>query len=179
MKSSSHLRHDYLLETFARELAGELGCRRIKRELTVHWNSRLRTTAGMACYRRMAIFLNPRLVEVGTAEVQRTLRHELAHLVAHARAGRRRIAAHGPEWREACADLGIPGEERCHHLPFESRRLARRHFYQCPGCGVVIRRVRRIKRAVACLACCKRHNRGRYHARFRLVPIDPDRELAA
>jgi len=179
MKTSSHLRHDYLLETFARSLAGEIGCRRLERNLVVYWNTRLRTTAGMACSRRLAIFLNPRLVEVSASEVQRTLRHELAHLVAHERSGRRKIDPHGPEWKLACADLGIPGEPRCHDLPFRSRRLTRKYFYQCPQCGVVIRRVRKIKRPVACLSCCKRHNGGKYHSRFRLSLIDGDSELAA
>jgi len=179
MKTSEHLRHDYLLETFARGLAREVGCRRLARKLAVYWNTRRRTTAGMSCSRRLAIFLNPRLVEVSASEVQRTLRHELAHLVAHERAGRRRISAHGPEWRVACEDLGIPGESRCHNLPFKTRRLARKYFYQCPECGVVLRRVRKIKRAVACLSCCKRHNRGRYHSRFRLTLIGGDSEMAA
>jgi predicted SprT family Zn-dependent metalloprotease len=40
-------------------------------------------------------------------EIDRTLRHELAHLLAQFRVGRRRIAPHGPEWRIACRDLGI------------------------------------------------------------------------
>src|SRR6266446_8423633 len=54
-------------------------------------------------------------------EVDRTLRHELAHLLAQFRVGRRRIAPHGPEWREACRDLGIADEARCHNLPFASK----------------------------------------------------------
>ena len=37
-------------------------------------------------------------------EVDRTLRHELAHLLAQWRVGRRRIAPHGKEWRQACRD---------------------------------------------------------------------------
>src|ERR1700687_2873461 len=40
-------------------------------------------------------------------EIERTLRHELAHLLAQFRVGRRRIAPHGAEWRRACRDLGI------------------------------------------------------------------------
>ena len=59
---------------------------------------------------------------MGTGEVERTLRHEAAHLLAHWRAGRRRIQTHGPEWRQACADLGIPGETVTHTLPLAPRR---------------------------------------------------------
>ena len=80
---------------------------------------RLSTTAGLACWRTRTISLNPKLMEVSPAEVQRTLRHELAHFLAQHRAGRRRIAAHGAEWRKACRDLGIPNESRCHDLPLK------------------------------------------------------------
>ena len=48
-----------------------------------------RFTAGMAYPSRGLIHLNPRLREFGDDEVNRTLRHELAHLLAHHRAGRR------------------------------------------------------------------------------------------
>src|SRR3954454_2380305 len=92
-------------------------------QVRVEWNSRLRTCAGRADTRRRLVSLNPRLMEHGPAEVDRTLRHELAHLLAQSRAGRRRIPPHGSAWRQACADLGIPDEARCHTLPFEVRRL--------------------------------------------------------
>src|ERR1700730_17806348 len=54
-------------------------------------------------------------------EIDRTLRHELAHLLAQFRAGRRRISPHGEEWRQACHDLGIGDEVRCHNLPFHAK----------------------------------------------------------
>ena len=138
----------------------------------VQWNPRLRTTAGMACWSSLTISLNPRLREISPSEVERTLRHELAHFLAQSRAGRRRIAAHGPEWRQACCDLGIPGEPRCHDLPFVRGRRTRKYFYACPRCGTPLARVRPIRRPLACLGCCRRHNHGRYDARFRFVPVD-------
>src|SRR5690606_27688342 len=107
--------------------------------------------------------------EVRDAELRATFLHELAHLVAYAWAGRRRIAPHGPEWREACRELGIPGEDRCHALDFQPRRLERKYAYTCPRCEAVIRRVRRLKRRVACYACCRRHAGGQFDARFQLV----------
>jgi ribosomal protein L37AE/L43A len=53
------------------------------------------------------------------------------------------------------------------------RRRARPFLYRCPSCGRDFPRVRRIRRGLACLACCRRHNRGRYDKRFqlRLVPL--------
>jgi SprT protein len=142
----------------------------IARELRVAWNPRLKTTAGLADYRQKLISLNPRLSEYPT-EIDRTLRHELAHILAQFRAGRRRILPHGSEWRQACRDLGISDEKRCHNLPFPVSERVRRYLYSCPGCRRDYPRVRRIKRAVACLACCRAHNSGKFDARFRLRPM--------
>jgi SprT protein len=104
-------------------------------------------------------------------EIDRTLRHELAHLLAQWRVGRRRIAPHGPEWRQACRDLGITDEARCHNLPFAAKSFPPRFVYRCPNCKEEFPRVRRIRRAIACLACCRAHNRGEFDARFRLKLI--------
>jgi predicted SprT family Zn-dependent metalloprotease len=101
-------------------------------------------------------------------EVERTLRHELAHLLAQWRVGRRRIAPHGAEWRRACRDLGIADEARCHNLPFASKVLPPRFVYVCPNCKDEFPRVRRIRRAIACVACCRKHNGGDFDPRFRL-----------
>lgn len=155
-----------LLET-ARELLREHGACRIARELRVEWNSRMKTAAGRADYQRKLISLNPRLHE-HPREIDRTLRHELAHILAQFRAGRRRIQPHGAEWRQACRDLGISDEERCHNLPFPVSERARRYLYRCPHCQRNFYRARRIKRTLACLACCRAHNGGQFDARFRL-----------
>lgn len=179
-RESSGLRRDPILEEVARMLVRQVGCRRLAEVVTVSWNPRMRTTAGLACYRTKQVILNPKLIEISAAEVQRTLRHELAHLVAQSRAGRHRISAHGAEWQEACADLGIPDEKRCHDLPFKTRKIARRHFYQCPECSTMLARVRPLKARVACIKCCRKHNRGKYHERFRFREIAvPDERLAA
>ena len=97
-----------------------------------------------------------------------TLLHELAHLLAQFRAGRRRIPPHGAQWRRACADLGIAGEARCHNLPFPIRRQARRYVYSCPNCELEFPRTRPLRRTSACHACCRAFNRGKYDPRFRL-----------
>ena len=155
-----------LLKT-ARELLCSLGAKRIATELRVEWNSRLKTAAGRADHRQKLISLNPRLVE-HPAEIDRTLRHELAHILAQFRAGRRRISPHGPHWQQACRDLGIADEKRCHTLPFPTKSYAPRFIYRCPNCRRDFPRVRKIKRTVACLACCRAHNGGEFDVRFRL-----------
>jgi len=156
-----------LLQT-ARELLFSLGVKRIATELRVEWNSRLKTAAGRADYRQKLISLNPRLIE-HPAEINCTLRHELAHILAQFRQkSRRRISPHGPEWQQACRDLGIPGEKRCHTLPFPAKRFAPRFIYRCPYCRRDFPRVRKLKRTVACLACCRAYNGGEFDQRFRL-----------
>ena len=156
-----------LLKT-ARELLGSLGAKRMATELRIEWNFRLKTAAGRADYRQKLISLNPRLVE-HPSQIDRTLRHELAHILAQFRQkSRRRISPHGPEWQQACRDLGIADEKRCHTLPFPAKRYALRYIYRCPNCRRGFPRVRKIKRTVACLACCRAHNGGDFDARFRL-----------
>ena len=161
---------DIDLQQTARELMRANGAARIAAELRVEWNSRLKTAAGRADYRQKLILLNPRLSE-HPAEIDRTLRHELAHVLAQFRVGRRRILPHGVEWRQACRDLGITDEKRCHNLPFPVSERARRFLYKCPNCQRDFPRTRRIKRAVACLACCRAHSGGEFDSRFRLKLI--------
>lgn len=165
--------NDAALSLVAADLCRERGLSALAGSVSVVWNARMRTAAGRAFARESRIELNPRLQDLPPesrdSELRNTFLHELAHLVVFARAGRKRIAPHGPEWREACHDLGIPGEDRCHALDFQPRRLERKFAYSCPGCGAVIRRVRRLRRMVACYPCCRKYAGGRFDGRFRLV----------
>jgi len=123
---------DFDLEFKARELLRQLGAEKLSREIRVEWNPRMKSAAGRADFRGKLISLNPCLVDHGVDEIDRTLRHELAHLLAQFRVGRRRIAPHGPEWRQACCDLGIADEARCHNLPFVAKVYPRPFVYRCP-----------------------------------------------
>jgi SprT protein len=172
-----HLKgRDQALELQARELLRQVGAEELARKIRVEWNPRMRSAAGRVDTREKLISLNPLLqnhdlVSVNGhsgSEIDRTLRHELAHLLAQFRVGRRRIAPHGKEWRQACRDLGIVDEARCHNLPFASKAYARRYVYRCPNCKAEFPRVRRIRQAVACLKCCRAQNRGQFDPRFRL-----------
>ena len=190
-------RRDDALESEARELLRSLGVDKLAQEIRVEWNPWMRTCAGRADYRQKLISLNPLLLTLDAAspqttpgteqgdrlkrspfrtaiegvindQIDRTLRHELAHLLAQWRVGRRRIAPHGKEWRQACRDLGIADEARCHNLPLASKSFPPRYVYRCPNCKEKFPRVRRIRRAIACLACCRKHNGGDFDPRFRL-----------
>src|SRR5207245_2500647 len=162
---------DVDLESKSRQLLRELGAVKLAREVRVEWNPRLKTAAGRADSHEKLISLNPRLVDHGAEEIDRTLRHELAHLLAQFRVGRRRIAPHGSEWREACSDLDIADEGRFHILPLASKSFPPRFIYVCPSCNEKFPRVRSIRRAIACLACCRKHNGGDFDPRFRLQLI--------
>jgi SprT protein len=174
------LQHDGELTEKCRALVASLGLRSLAVKVDVFWNTRLVTTAGLAHHGSSRIDLNPRLERFAPEEPRRTLLHELAHLVAHQRASGRRIQPHGSEWRRACAELGIPGEQRCHNLPLARRPVRRKFAYQCPHCGIVVPRVRKLGRESACYPCCREHNRGRYCRRFLLwkISLDRARELA-
>ena len=165
------LGRDAALEATARQILQSLGAAELAMSVRVEWNARLQSAAGRADSRRGLISLNPRLQAHGADEIDRTLRHELAHLLAQFRAGRERITPHGNEWRRACSDLGIADEVRCHTLPFPVQKRAARFVYRCPQCRTDYPRTRRIKRAVACLPCCRRYYGGKFDkkAQLRLV----------
>lgn len=154
---------------WCRETTAALGLSDLSGKVTVRWNPRMRTTVGRAFWPACRIELNPRLNEFPQGETLRTLKHELAHLIAYARSGRRRIAPHGREWQSACTDLGIPGENVRHTLPLTPRKMTRKYSYTCPACMAVFHRVRPIKHPSACSTCCRLHHGGRYHTRFRLI----------
>jgi SprT protein len=160
---------DEEMTAWCREAAETLNLPKLQEKITVVWNKRMRTTVGRAFWPACRIEMNPRLKEFPEDETQRTLKHELAHLIAYARSGRRKIAPHGLEWQTACAQLGIPGESVRHTLPLKPRRMQRKYSYTCPSCMAVISRVRPIKRPSACHTCCRKHNGGRFHQRFRLI----------
>jgi predicted SprT family Zn-dependent metalloprotease len=71
--------------------------------------------------------------------------------------------------------LGIADEKRCHNLPFPAQTYAARFLYRCPNCRQEFPRVRRVRRAVACLACCRKHSGGEFDPRFRLKLCSRDR----
>jgi SprT protein len=162
------------LQETARNLLRTLACHDLANRVQVRWNPRMRSTAGTAFPGKALITLNPRLTEFGAEEIDRTLRHELAHLLAHHRVGRRRIAPHGAEWQQACRDLGLNDEKRCHDLPLPRRKVARRFLYRCPHCAAELHRARPLRRKSACLACCRRFRGGHYDEKFRFVKVaDP------
>jgi hypothetical protein len=56
-------------------------------------------------------------------------------------------------------------------LPFVRRRQQRKFFYRCPACEEILSRVRKPRRKIACLRCCRKHAGGRYDERFRYEAV--------
>ncbi|MFV0336838.1 MAG: SprT-like domain-containing protein [Chthoniobacterales bacterium] len=165
-KTAISSRGDRDLVSLVDDLLIKAGAPNLVGKLSVRWKPRLRTTLGIADYQKKTIFLNPVLHKISQQEIDRTLRHELAHFLAQHRVGMRKIAPHGKEWHKACADLGIPDESRCHHIPLEQRRMKPKFFYQCPNCKFILPRVRKMKGRAACIKCCRKYSKGRFDARF-------------
>jgi len=155
-------------------LLRDLALHDLEARVRVEWNPRMRSAAGRAFWPQGLIQLNSRLSEVAPSEVERTVLHELAHLIAYERNPRRAIKSHGREWRRACAEVGIPGEKATHQLELPTRTMRRKWRYQCPACRKTFDRVRRFKRAVACYECCREKREGSYDERFRLVELRLD-----
>ena len=169
--AAKEITEDEELTESCRQLLQQIELTGMAKVVKVFWNPRMRSTAGYASYPSWRIELNPKLREF-EGQTERTLRHELAHLVAYHRAGRRRIEPHGTEWKQACADLGIPGESARHTLPLPRREVSRKYVYSCAHCGVMAHRARPFRRGTACRKCCDEHNSGRYDAKFRFVLVE-------
>lgn len=151
------------------EILHTLSLHNLEARVTVEWNPRMRSAAGRAFWPQGLIQLNPRLAKIAPTEVERTVLHELAHLIAYERNPHRAIKSHGPEWQKACADIGIPGEKATHQLELPTRSMTRKWQYECPACQKTFDRVRRFKGAVACYECCLKTRQGSYDERFRLI----------
>lgn len=162
---------DRELTARCRDLVRLLALDDLMERLVVEWNPRMRSCAGRAFWPQGLIQINPRLASISEAEVQRTILHELAHLVAYERFPYRTIKSHGKEWRQACADVGIPGEKATHELSLPSRSHRRQWRYECPRCKSSFERVRRYKSAVACYDCCRKVTGGTFDPSFQLVEI--------
>lgn len=162
---------DPLLTKEARRLLAMIGEWSLAGKVRVLWYDRLRSTAGIASFQDQTVFLNPKLLRFAPGEPGRTLRHELAHLVARHRAGRRRIEPHGAEWRAACAELGIAGEPATHNLALPRQKRERPYVYVCPACGGQVQRTKPFRVSSACYHCCRKFSRGHYDKRFRYTRV--------
>lgn len=92
------------------------------------------TTAGYAYHRKNHVQLNPVLLAANLQGFKdRTIPHELAHLLAHRMAGIKTIEPHGAEWQGVMRKLGLKPERTHSYDVSEARVVARVAGYSC-GC---------------------------------------------
>lgn len=148
----------------------------------IHWSKRLTRAAGTIEVRRRVIKLSvPLLIEsfqtaslfaptfliCGVAcdsqqsALREILKHEMIHLWLHERG---LPSGHTTEFRAKAREIGQPKTRHQIQLPPPRRGW----LYCCAHCGHEFSRRRRYGRAVACGACCKKHNDGTFDVRFRL-----------
>ena len=134
------------------------------------WNSRLRSSGGrftpgsrmFPTERRPTIEVASYLQEEknGLFLVADTLAHEMIHYWLWER---RRPYGHTDEFWAKMTQMGVSRYNTVPKLP------PFKYLFRCPGCGEGFVLRKKFRGPRACATCCKKHNRGRYDSRFRLV----------
>jgi predicted SprT family Zn-dependent metalloprotease len=135
----------------------------------LRWNARLRTSAGRFIPGGRQLFsASPPIIEIASylkheAEGEKlivdTLGHEMIHYWLWMR---RRPYGHGAEfWTK----MKLMGVSRYNPVP---KRRNFKYVYQCGACAKEFPARRRLK-ALACAACCKAYNGGRYDKKYKLI----------
>ncbi len=106
----------------------------------VFWRA-YRVSAGMAYCSRGKIGLSTTVLHT-PRQVEETLVHEYAHLLAFSRHGRKSVG-HGPLWQEAMADLGAKPEVRHRYKTVKRNQARQEILYRCDRCGCEFSRTRR------------------------------------
>ena len=148
------------------------------------------TTAGTANYRTWTIDLNPvLLMENVDAFIERTVPHELAHLItdrvypeAHTRRFRgEKREVHGPRWRSVMRTLGVADSTRCHSYDTSSVKRSKTSYeYKCTVCGSTFSLGPKRHAKMLQSATAYRHTVCGSHARIELVQtVQPARPAVA
>ncbi len=144
----------------ARALAYALLDKHGLQDWTFAFNHRKRAF-GLCNYSTCTIYLSAVLTELnGEAEVQDTLLHEIAHVLAGPKAG------HGPVWQKVARAVGAK-PKRCYSAG-EVRQPSSRYLLVCSSCQASTPRHRKPTKVYACRGCCDRYNKGRFSKRYRL-----------
>jgi predicted SprT family Zn-dependent metalloprotease len=135
--------------------------------LHLHWNSRLRSSAGrfipgsrIYSHIRPKIEIASYLMEEANAMalIRDTLAHEMIHYWLWVR---RKPYGHTPEFIKKMKEMGV---SRYNQVP---RTRPYKYVYQCNHCEKTFP-TRKILGVLACAACCKKYSGGKYDARFNL-----------
>jgi predicted SprT family Zn-dependent metalloprotease len=140
-------------------------------QLTIRWNSRLRSSAGrFTPGKRMMLFSwnLPARIEIAfylleepnaIVHIRDTLAHEMIHYWLWVR---KRPYGHTEEFVKKMREMGV---SRYNQVP---KKRPYKYIYHCLACFKEYPARRRLGR-LACGSCCRTLNRGRYDESFRLV----------
>ena len=123
------------VEHLARKLMNEFGL--VKKGWRFQFNARKKAlgVCRRHSYNGNSIQLSkPWMLKLPMEEVDRVIRHEIAHALAPAYEG------HGRIWKEMCCVVGIPNEARCFEdkvISDEFLKETAKWKQQCPTCGKV------------------------------------------
>jgi hypothetical protein len=101
--------------------------------------------------------------------IREIVKHEMIHLWLHEQG---LPSGHTAEFRAKARQMGQPKTR--HQIETPKPRSG--WEYSCPVCKSTFTRRRRFGRPVACAACCKKFNGGKFHPRFKLRGRRLDRE---
>jgi len=101
--------------------------------ITVEWNPRMRTRAGVASYKGNRIELNSRLLTENPSELLPTFIHEVAHIFTHIKFPKA-VGSHGYQWKYVMRTLGTPIEE-CHTMEVKHLKHNRRKWVATCNCS--------------------------------------------
>lgn len=126
--------------------------------------ARSKNRLGFCQYNRFnggMIAFSKNYLHLGDEEIRDTILHEIAHAIAGHK------ASHGPEWKRVCRQIGAKPNERADlkdedHAEFKwtgicpnnSKHTVKRHALTEKG------------RRMACGACCRELNGGRFSAKY-------------
>lgn len=135
--------------------------RLIRESGLVGWRVRVgsaKTNLGSCRYRDKTIMLSHPLAALNPlAELEDTIRHEIAHAIAGPGAG------HGPEWKRVAVEVGARPEREARGLASPPKQAVG----TCPNCDRVVRKHRRVR--VACGPCCTKYNGGKFTSDYLIV----------
>ena len=136
---------------------------------TLKWNSRLRSSAGRFIPgSRKYVDLYPPKIEIASylleeADAAKHMYDTMAHEMIHYWLWVRRVLyGHTPEFLSKMKQMGV---SRYNPVP---RIRPYKYMYFCGSCEKTFPARKRLG-TLACLACCKVYNKGRYDVRFKLV----------
>jgi SprT-like protein len=138
----------------------------IPRDYRIVFNPFLRRLTGRITYSMRLIEISQyHFAKYGMKDAIATLEHELLHLYLHVLG---RPSGHTKSFKRLAAKKSI----RVFHsneYP-ENRKSPFRYLYECPSCGRMVSRQRRVNGGggLACGICCRQHAAGVWDARYEL-----------